>query len=740
MAEPGLADVVAKLLDGIDYDDPAGIEATASQIRAHMGDASTPPSIEYDIRAAYDALEARLGADVAVSVRSSATAEDLPGMSFAGQQDTYLFISGADAVLDAVRRCWASLWTDRAIAYRHAQGFDHQSVYLAVVVQQMFPSAVSGVLFTANPVTSNPDQFFVNAGWGLGEAIVSGRVNPDQLVVAKGSLEIVDRDINDKVVMTVADPGGQGSIEVPVDDDARTVQALPDDAVRELCRIGQAIEDHYGFPQDIEWGWAGGRFAILQAREVTGADLDYAEGLELWKTPAARASMYDERWVWSRAYSDEVQTGPSTPSFYTYLQRGMTHLKHMLVQLTGVDELVGYAPEEFLDFPSYRWYGARAYYNLALERERIRRWIPPVRPRRRRAVAVPRHRTRRDPGDAVRLGRVLRGCSAASRGHQPRRLAHREHAGRLREPRTLDRRGGGLLDRPRPSTPCRSRRSSGPSWRPVATPASARTSPCPSRSTCTCCPRRCRPRALTWLGDSRRRRLQPPRRRPADQDRRGEHRAVGPGAHGARLPGAPWPSCGSTADDEVMAPCSPAPRPGTSVRRRPRRLRRPLRPPRRGRTRRLPPPLARRPGAGAGIAAAHGRPRRRGLARGTTSTANVAAMLDSQGGVRRDVFAGRRPRCRADGRHGLAGRHVRADRADALPIGRRRFDLARRPGAGLVLLPRLRALLQRQDHVAVAPPLRGDRPALRRDRCCSPTRTTCSSSAARRCSWPTPAG
>lgn len=377
MAEPGLADVVAKLLDGIYYDDPAGIEATASQIRAHMGDASTPPSIEYDIRAAYDALEARLGADVAVSVRSSATAEDLPGMSFAGQQDTYLFISGADAVLDAVRRCWASLWTDRAIAYRHAQGFDHQSVYLAVVVQRMFPSAVSGVLFTANPVTSNPDQFFVNAGWGLGEAVVSGRVNPDQLVVAKGSLEIVDRQVNDKVVMTVADPGGQGSIEVPVDGDTRTVQALPDDAVRELCRIGQAIEDHYGFPQDIEWGWADGRFAILQAREVTGADLDYAEGLELWKTPAARASMYDERWVWSRAYSDEVQTGPSTPSFYTYLQRGMTHLKHMLVQLTGVDELVGYAPEDFLDFPSYRWYGARAYYNLALERERIRRWIPP---------------------------------------------------------------------------------------------------------------------------------------------------------------------------------------------------------------------------------------------------------------------------------------------------------------------------------------------------------------------------
>ena len=156
-------------------------------------------------------------------------------MSFAGQQDTYLFISGADAVLDAVRRCWASLWTDRAIAYRHTQGFDHQSVYLAVVVQQMFPSAVSGVLFTANPVTSNPDQFFLNAGWGLGEAVVSGRVNPDQLVVAKGSLEIVDRQINDKVVMTVADPGGQGSIEVPVGDGAPHRAGAPRRGTSESC-------------------------------------------------------------------------------------------------------------------------------------------------------------------------------------------------------------------------------------------------------------------------------------------------------------------------------------------------------------------------------------------------------------------------------------------------------------------------------------------------------------------------
>ena len=368
---------VRGILAEIDHDDPASVEARAAAIRALLLDAPVPADIAAEIEAAHAALEARVGAGVAVSVRSSATAEDLPGTSFAGQQDTYLHIVGAAAVVEAVRRCWASLWTGRAVAYRQAQGFAHQSVLLAVVVQEMFPSEVSGVLFTANPVTSNPNEFFLNSSWGLGEAVVSGQVNPDQLIVAKGSLEVVDRHVADKLVMTVPDPSGQGSATVAVPQDRRNVQALPDDQVRQLCGVAQAIEDHYGFPQDIEWGWAGGRFAVLQAREITGADLDFGHELEIWKTPRALADMYDERWVWSRAYSDEVQTGPSTPSFYTYLQLGMTTLKAAALRMTGTEEFLGYQTDEFLDFPYFRWYGARAYYNLAFERERIRRFIPP---------------------------------------------------------------------------------------------------------------------------------------------------------------------------------------------------------------------------------------------------------------------------------------------------------------------------------------------------------------------------
>jgi pyruvate,water dikinase len=377
LAASGLPEQVRGVLAGIDYDDPAGIAEPAEGLRALLLDAPIPESVARPIVTAYQRLAPDGGEPLPVSVRSSATAEDLPGASFAGQQDTYLFVSGADEVLVAVRRCWASLWTDRAIAYRHTCGFDQHAVWLAVVVQVMFPSEVSGILFTANPVTSNPAELFVNLSWGLGEAVVGGKVNPDQVIVARDTLSVTDRRVHDKAVMTAADPSGQGSVEVPVPAERRNEPALADDQLRALGRLGLHIEGHFGFPQDIEWGWAGGEFAILQAREITGANLDFASELERWKTPAARASMYDQRWVWSRAYSDEVQTGPSTPSFYTYLQYGMTRLKAAALTMTGTPAFLEYAPASFLDVPYFRWYGARAYYNLAFERERIRRFIPP---------------------------------------------------------------------------------------------------------------------------------------------------------------------------------------------------------------------------------------------------------------------------------------------------------------------------------------------------------------------------
>ncbi len=368
---------ILDVLEGLDYDDPAEIERRATTIREMIIAADTPGDIDRAIRQAYGQLESELGRDVLVSVRSSATAEDLPGMSFAGQQDTYLNIHGADMVLHHVKRCWASLWTDRAVSYRHRQGFRHEDVLLALVVQEMFPSEVAGVMFTANPVTSNPDEMILNTSWGLGEAIVSGKVNPDQYMVDKDSLEIKDKQLNEKLVMTVQRSDGQGSADVEVPEEHRSVETLPDDKVKELAEIGRQIEEIYGFPQDIEWGYADGQFAVLQSREVTAADIDFRDGLEDWQTPNAMAELTDERWVWSRGLSDEWFTGPSTPYFYSGVGTLLTRLKLIAFEQTGITEFAGSQVANYKDLPVIRWYGARAYYNTYFEKEWMNIFIPP---------------------------------------------------------------------------------------------------------------------------------------------------------------------------------------------------------------------------------------------------------------------------------------------------------------------------------------------------------------------------
>jgi phosphohistidine swiveling domain-containing protein len=372
-----LQDPILAELDSCNYEDVVDLGRRGSAIRERIIAAAMPQAIESQIRENYIKLEAAFGSALPVSVRSSATAEDLPGTSFAGQQDTYLHISGIDAVLEHIKKCWGSLWTDRAISYRQRQGFRHEDVLLAVVVQEMFPSDVAGVMFTANPVTSNPDEVFINASWGLGEAVVSGQVNPDQYIVAKGSFDLREKLIHDKKIMTVRREDGQGSHEADVPEALRNVETLTDEQIQDLTRIGLGIEEHYGFPQDIEWGYSNGRFAILQSREITAADLDFGEGLEQFLSPEARADLTNERWIWSRGHSDETQTGPSSPYHYSVLERRMTLLKYRMLWYTDQQEFIGFKKEDFEKIPMYRWYGARAYYNLEVEKERIRRFIPP---------------------------------------------------------------------------------------------------------------------------------------------------------------------------------------------------------------------------------------------------------------------------------------------------------------------------------------------------------------------------
>lgn len=235
----------------------------AGQARAALLAAPVPAAVAAAVVSAYR----EMGDDVPVAVRSSATAEDLPSASFAGQQDTYLNIVGAEAVLDAVRRCWASLWTDRAVTYRATNGVDHRAVRLAVIVQRMVDAQVAGVLFTADPVTGSRGHTVIDASPGLGEAVVSGAVNPDHFVVdAAGG--IVERRLGDKRVLTSSRPGG-GTEQISRPADVER-SCLSDTQIRELADLGQRVQSHYGAAQDIEWALdRSGTWWLTQARPIT---------------------------------------------------------------------------------------------------------------------------------------------------------------------------------------------------------------------------------------------------------------------------------------------------------------------------------------------------------------------------------------------------------------------------------------------------------------------------------------
>jgi rifampicin phosphotransferase len=253
----------------IPFDVLAGSRGDAlMQAAAAAREALRAAPIPADIGRAVGDAYARLGEQTPVAVRSSATAEDLPTASFAGQQDTYLHVVGREAVIDAVRRCWASLWTERAVVYRTTNAIDHRSVRLAVVIQRMIESEVAGVLFTANPVTGRRHQAVIDASPGLGEAVVSGAVNPDHFVVDTDTGAILERRAGDKrlEVRPVAG-GGTRHVEKAAGEDRFCI----DDAqVRALAALGDRVEAHYGAPQDTEWAIdAEGKLWLTQARPVT---------------------------------------------------------------------------------------------------------------------------------------------------------------------------------------------------------------------------------------------------------------------------------------------------------------------------------------------------------------------------------------------------------------------------------------------------------------------------------------
>ncbi len=322
----GLQQQIVELAHAVAPDDPQSGEAAAAKIRALFMRGEMAAELAAEITTAYQTLAAN-----AVAVRSSATAEDLPTASFAGQQDTYLNVQGEAALLEAVKKCWASLWTARAISYRMRQGIDPASVSLAVVVQTLVDADVAGVLFTANPTSGERDQILINATWGLGEAIVGGLVTPDSIVVDRASWQITSRETATKTVMTVRTESGTAEQAVP---QAQQNQAVLDDATAvELARIGAQIAAHYDMPMDIEWAIEQGEIFILQARPITAlppAPLRHV----VWEPPTPNT-------IWMRRQIVEHMPEPLSPLFEElYLKKGMkqsiNHLMATMGEIGGV--------------------------------------------------------------------------------------------------------------------------------------------------------------------------------------------------------------------------------------------------------------------------------------------------------------------------------------------------------------------------------------------------------------------
>jgi phosphoenolpyruvate synthase/pyruvate phosphate dikinase len=256
----------------VDPDRPETHETAAARIAEVFADLEIPAEVADAVWAGYSSLRTPAlsgpgASDPAVAVRSSATAEDLPGMSFAGQQDSYLNIRGEEALLRAVRDCWASLWTARAIGYRARHGIPAEEVSLAVVVQQMVLADAAGILFTVDPMTGSRDWAVINAAWGLGEAVVGGQVNPDTFLVARVG-DAVRATVSDKEVRTVRTDDGTRNEPVPAE--LRRRPSLTDVQAADLAAIGVRIEKLYEAPVDVEWAVSHGKPFVLQARPVTG--------------------------------------------------------------------------------------------------------------------------------------------------------------------------------------------------------------------------------------------------------------------------------------------------------------------------------------------------------------------------------------------------------------------------------------------------------------------------------------
>jgi phosphohistidine swiveling domain-containing protein len=335
----GLRESVLAAMSAVDVSDAATFDAAA----ACIGDLFAGQPVPAPTAAAIAGAYASLGDEVPVAVRSSATVEDLPGMSAAGQHDTYLNVRGEAAVFDAVKRCWASLWSARAIGYRARRGIEPGDAGIAVVVQQLVLAEAAGVMFTIDPLGAD-DKVVISANWGLGESVVAGDVTPDVAVVDRASGTLVSYQVGSKEMMTVPDGTATRATGTPADLSSAAV--LSPGEAGELARVGLAIERLYDEPMDVEWALAAGELSVVQARPITTSASRPAAGPgELWN------DSLDGDYLWSNGNLGEALPDVMTPATWSLIQLLMT-------RMTFPPSLPGYR--------GYGRIGGRFYANVSM--------------------------------------------------------------------------------------------------------------------------------------------------------------------------------------------------------------------------------------------------------------------------------------------------------------------------------------------------------------------------------------
>jgi len=267
----GLRPHVERLATAADLADRERAIEAVTPLREQLLDVTLPAALESVVRDAYEALCDQLEGPTRVAARSSAVSEDGSAASFAGIYESYLHLLGADRVHEAIVDCYRALWDPRAVQYRAMRGMSHANEAMAVVVMAMVPADVSGVAFTANPITGSRDEILINAAWGLGEAVVSGQVTPDNIVASKATGAVVEYEPGDKSIeITLDTDAGAGTVSRPVEAERAAARCLTDDDVAFVAELARRAEAHYGTPQDIEFARADGKWYLLQSRPITG--------------------------------------------------------------------------------------------------------------------------------------------------------------------------------------------------------------------------------------------------------------------------------------------------------------------------------------------------------------------------------------------------------------------------------------------------------------------------------------